>query len=188
MNLDSKNKLPIIMIGKGGHSDVLADIVALNNKKILKFIEYSEEESFFNTYEPNEVLLINGIGISSNSNRRKEVLERYKNKGYTFTRVIHPSAIISKTVKLSNDIQIMAGVVINAYSKIGINCILNTGVIVDHHCIIEDNIHIAPGAVLCGNVIVESNSFIGANSTLTQNTKITNNTFIKANSLINGSK
>ena len=42
----------------------------------------------------------------------------------------------------------MAGVVINAGTKIGENVIINTGAIVEHDCIIDHHGHIATGARL----------------------------------------
>ena len=36
-------------------------------------------------------------------------------------------SVISQNTILSDDIQVMAGVVINSRSKIGKNCIINTG-------------------------------------------------------------
>ncbi|GAA3324509.1 hypothetical protein GCM10020331_052660 [Ectobacillus funiculus] len=53
----------------------------------------------------------------------------------------------------------MPGAVINAYSRIHDNAIINTGATIDHDNEIESHAHIAPGCNLAGNVKVEEGAF-----------------------------
>jgi len=186
-----KKKLPVFMIGSGGHASVVLDILTLNKIKIAgiiqnksvknkKFRKYKviSEESFLSMFKFNEALLINGVGQIVGSKQRQKLTEKFVRKKYKFISAIHPISVVDHNIKLPPDIQIMAGVVVNSGCEFGNNCILNTRCIVDHDCKIRSNTHIAPGAVLCGNVEIGPNSFIGANSTVIHGIKI------KANSLI----
>ena len=58
--------------------------------------------------------------------------------------LIHPSAIISKSVDLESQILVCANAVINPMAKKGV--IINTSSVVEHECIIGDFSHIAPSA------------------------------------------
>lgn len=50
----------------------------------------------------------------------------------------------------------MANVVINSYSVIGKQCILNTASIIEHDNLIGDYVHISSNAVLCGEVSINN--------------------------------
>src|SRR6185436_2983962 len=77
---------------------------------------------------------------------------------------IHPSAVISASVKMGEGIMIAANATLNPLVQLGKGVICNTSTSIDHECIIGDFSHIAPGAVLCGNVSIGNGTFIGANS------------------------
>ena len=192
-----KEKLPIYMIGSGGHASVVLDILLLNgltiegviqntnliNKKFKSF-ELFSENNFMKYFGIEDVRLVNGIGNMPKNNIRMNVTNNFKSKKYKFISTIHPSATIEKNIELPSDIQVMAGVVINSGCQIGNDCIINTRAVLDHDCQIGNNTHIAPGAVLCGGVKVGRDSFIGANSTILQGVSIKAGTLVAAASLV----
>src|SRR4030095_339622 len=81
---------------------------------------------------------------------------------------IHPSAVISASVKMGDGVMVAANATLNPLVEIGQGVICNTSSSIDHECVIGDFSHIAPGAVLCGNVMVGRGSFVGANSVIKQ--------------------
>jgi sugar O-acyltransferase (sialic acid O-acetyltransferase NeuD family) len=97
---------------------------------------------------------------------------------------IHPSAVISGSVKMGDGIMIAANATLNPLVQLGRGVICNTSTSIDHECIIGDFSHIAPGAVLCGNVTVGRGSFIGANSVIRQGITIGNNVIIGAGTVV----
>ena len=78
----------------------------------------------------------------------------------------------------------MPGVIINAQSTIGKNCIINTGSIIEHDNSFEDFSSCGPGVVTGGNVKVGKLSHLGIGSIILNNCKIGPNTIIGANSTI----
>ena len=64
-----------------------------------------------------------------------------RNDGYTFTTIVHPSAVLEGDVNIEEGAQILAGVVIQPGTSIGKDTIINSGVILDHDCNIEKNCH-----------------------------------------------
>ena len=99
----------------------------------------------------------------------------FRNLGYNFSVVIHPSSIISDNVFLSEGVQIMAGTIIQNNTKIGTDSIINTGAVIDHDCIIGNDCHIAPNSTICGSVKCGNESYIGAGATIIQKISIGKN-------------
>ena len=186
-----KKKQLVIIIGLGGHSKVLLEILKQKSFKIIGYtdktknciiagIPYLGNDEKVLDFSPKDIFLVNGIGYPKRENVRKKKFKYFKEKKYNFLTLKHSNSIISNNVKCSEGSQIMAGSVIQPGCIIGKNSIINTLASIDHDCIIGDNVHIAPGAILCGNVKIGNNSFIGAGSIIVPNISIKSNSFIKA--------
>lgn len=193
-----KPLLPIILLGAGGHTKVLIDALRLQSVEILGIVDVdpnkkglelmgvpiigSDEEVM--KYPPQKIRLINGIGSVRVSSLRRQLFESFKCKGYQFENVIHPSAIIANEVILSEGVQIMAGVIIQAGCQIGVNTIINTGALVDHDCLIGRHVHIAPGVVLSGGVVVEESAHIGTGAVIIQGVRAGANSLVAAGAVV----
>jgi len=81
-------------------------------------------DSMISAYEPETLLLVNGIGSINLPRKRTAVFEKFKAKGFTFATVVHPSATVASDVVLGEGVQIMAGVVIQPGCTIGDNVIV----------------------------------------------------------------
>ena len=195
--LNNKDSRSIVILGAGGHAKVVAEALTLSGKEILGCItsdkkpgevcfglEVLGSDGILAKFSRQDVLIANGIGSLPYQTLRKKLAEKVRALGFEFTSVIHPTAIISDTVKLSNGAQIMAGVVIQPSSIIGADSIVNTGVVIDHDCIIGDNCHISPGVTLCGGVLVDSCVFVGAGSSVLQNISIGANSIVASGSVV----
>lgn len=168
---------PVIVLGSGGHAKVLLEILRKQNIKILAIsdpnlasdlepTDWSEYKMLTNdnevlNYSPDQVYLVNGLGSIDVGNRRQQIFQEFKDKGYSFLNVIHPSTIIASDVKLGEGVQIMAGAIIQPGSYLGNNVLVNTGTTIDHDCLIEDHVHLAPGVVLSGNVKIGNGAHLG---------------------------
>jgi sugar O-acyltransferase (sialic acid O-acetyltransferase NeuD family) len=177
---------PVIILGAGGHAGALIDILKLRSIKILGITDRDSTKTgqsklgvqviggddVIAKYLPATVQLVNGLGSVRAGDDRKSLFERFKNCGYGFANVIHPSAIIASDVVLSEGVQIMAGAVVQTGCRIGKNVIINTRAVLDHDCQIENHVHVAPGVVLSGGVKVGENALIGAGATVIQEIRI----------------
>ncbi len=90
----------------------------------------------------------------------------------TFTKLIHPTAIISKWVEIGEGSIITAGCILTCNIKIGKHAQLNLNTTIGHDCIIGDYFTTAPGANISGNCRFDNNVYFGTGSAVKQNIKI----------------
>ncbi len=176
----------MILLGGGGHARVLLDSLRLLSVEVLGIVEKDPggvmkrvlgvpvlgPDKVVLDYDPSEVLLVNGLGGAGNTSSRTRLFQSFATRGYSFAGVVHPRAIISSTVLLSEGIQVMAGAVINPGTTVGDNTIINTSASVDHDCRIGAHVHIAPGVTLSGAVVVGDEVHIGTGATVIQGVTI----------------
>lgn len=185
----------IIIIGNGGHASVLVETLIAQQREIKGYTAPQGEKSFLNlsylgiddvidTYDPNEVELVLGLGTIGISTLRKSVFEQFVAKGYTFSNVIHPTAIVASSVKMGRGVQIMAGVILQTNSSTADNSIINTGSIVDHDSLIGCHVHLAPGVTLSGGVRIGDSCHIGTGTSIIQGITIGEETLVGAGSVV----
>jgi sugar O-acyltransferase (sialic acid O-acetyltransferase NeuD family) len=185
-------KKPVAIVGYSGHAYVIIDIFLNAGRLVTSYCD--SEEKTLNPYN------LNYLGKES------EVISQLKNFDYFACvghngirekihaqlsqylgdpiNAIHPSAVISASVKMGNGVMLAANTTLNPMVEIGNGVVCNTSCSIDHECIIGDFSFIAPGAVLCGNVKVGRSSFVGANSVIRQGITIGNNVIIGAGTVV----
>lgn len=190
--MKSTLKKPVAIVGYSGHAYVIIDIF-LNAGRLVTAYCDSEEKTlnpYHLTYLGKESEVINKLKkfdyftcVGHNGIREKIYNELSQFLGNPIN-AIHPSAVISASVKMGDGVMIAANATINPLVEIGKGVVCNTSATIDHECIIGDFSFIAPGAVLCGNVKVGRSSFIGANSVIRQGITIGNNVIIGAGTVV----
>ena len=187
----------VIIMGDGGHAKVLTDLLQLLARKIIGYTstKFQKEEEFFGIkclgndsviedYAPEEIKLVNAIAAMPRSDTRREIGDKMRKRGYQFATLIHPSAIVAKSVIIEEGVQIMAGSVIQSGTKIGIDSIINTNASIDHDCSIGKSVHIAPGVTMSGNVTIDDYAHVGTGTSIIQGIKIGKASIIAAGSVI----
>lgn len=174
----------ISVFGASGHAKVILEIIELNNMSVDNVFDADHTKTRLLNYSVNHDLKqvkSNTFVAIGNNSIRKRIVEQYD---LTPDSLIHPSAVISKYVGMGIGSVVMAGVSINADSRIGNHCILNTNCSVDHDCIIEDYVHVSPNASLAGNVQIGEGTHVGIGSTIIQGIKVGRNCIIGAGTVI----
>ena len=187
-----------IIIGGGGHARVVHDALIScgqsvhgvteldmnKDSKLLSSVPLIGSDDQILEFDPEEVLLANGIGGSSRVKSRWQVFEIFTTEGYSFLTVVHPTAVVSSSVELSEGVQVMAGAVVQAGAQIGPNSLINTATSVDHDCLIARNCHVAPGATICGGVRVGQDTMIGAGAVIIDGVSVGADCLIGAGSVV----
>lgn len=178
---------PLVMLGAGGHSNVLAELLLAEGRNIIAIVSPKEvtdssplsgiarltsDESVLEVYQPEQVELVNGIGSIPMNNTRLKVFNYFSEHGYYFASVISPYAMLSKSIVIAEGVQVMSGAILQSNANIGVNSIINSGAIIEHDCSIGAHNHIAPGATLSGGVITGRQVHIGTGANIIQGIEI----------------
>lgn len=185
----------LILLGAGGHAKVLLsllnllhyDVTGVCDPELIKSgvinwegIPVLGDDSVIENYSPSDICLVNGIGQRVGDSTRLKLFQHFKERGYDFPVLVHPTAYVDNDVLLAEGVQVMAGVIIQPGVSVGVNSIINTKASVDHDCTISSDVHIAPGATLCGGVSIGVGVFIGAGAVIAQGISVGNEAVIGA--------
>ena len=169
------NNLTISIYGSGGHGKVVGEIASLNGFKIIDFYDdnYKSIKNFNFTLKGTFGDMIKNkkkydtffVAIGDNKIRSVKLKRLIKHK-LNITNLIHPTAVISKLVKIDRGICFMANSVVNPGSVIKFGAIINTSASIDHDCSIGKYCHISPNCSLSGKVKVGNYTWIGTGSSV----------------------
>ncbi|KWW16562.1 MULTISPECIES: acetyltransferase [Peribacillus] len=173
----------IVIIGAGGHSKVVQDIIrALDGHRLMAILDdefkvlkkkgelyFGPISSFKDLFIHFECKLI--IAIGKNDIRMKLVNELNLDP-MDYETVIHPTAVIGQDVMIGSGTVIMPNVVLNAGAKVGNQVILNTSSVIEHDAHLKDFVHIAPNATVTGAVRIGTGTLLGAGAAVIPSIKI----------------
>jgi len=189
----------IVIFGSSGHGNVVLDCIEKQGKyKVVGFLDsFKKKGSETNghkilgseydlPYLKDKYNLFGGI-VAIGDNWNRQVIVNKINSiipDFNFISAIHPSVVIGRNVKIGNGVAIMAGVIINANSRIDDHCILNTYSSLDHDGVMQESSSLAPRVCVGGNLFLERFSSIGLGSHVIENISIGRHSVIGAGSLV----
>jgi sugar O-acyltransferase (sialic acid O-acetyltransferase NeuD family) len=188
----------VLIIGAGGHAQVVADILlrmADDGQAIIP-VGFLDDKpallglSFLGLPVVGRVsdlpdMAYDALIVAVGENRtRKHILEHLSGNFCRFAVALHPRSILAPDVKVGNGSMVCAGAIANTGAVIGAHVILNTGCSVDHHNVIGDCVHIAPGVHLGGEVEVGEGTLIGIGATVMPRRRIGSWSVVGAGALV----
>lgn len=178
------DSMKIILIGQGGHSKVIRDMVlSYQEYEIAGYLDdrYMNltviDGEYFGPISAttelieylDEVKFVIAIG---NNEIRKRIAQQLNLSDQYYMTIIQKTAVVSPSARIGHGTVIMANAVINADAHIGNHAIINTSSIVEHDNKLGNYVHISPRSTLTGSVIVEEGTHIGAGATIIPNIKV----------------
>ena len=188
----------IILIGAGGHAKSCLDVLSSlskyykiagfvdNNRNIKKILNHKvlgTNKDLPKIFKTCKYALIS-IGQIKTFKIRENCFKKLKKIGFKLPSIISRHSYFSKNSKLGMGSIVMHGVVVNAFSSIGNNCIINTNSTIEHDVLIGNNCHVAGGSVINGGVKIGNGTFIGSGTVIKQGIKVGNNCVVKANTFV----
>lgn len=167
--------MKVLIIGNGGHSKVVQEMVLSLNFKIIaildsKFTESKRKDGI--DYAPiksieeflkHDVRVVIAIGDNGS---RKKISDQLSLQPEQYLTIIHSSAVVSSSSRIGVGTVVMPTAVINANAIVGEHCIINTGSIIEHENTIDNFSHVSPNATLTGDVSTGEGVHIGASVTV----------------------
>jgi UDP-perosamine 4-acetyltransferase len=168
----------IVVVGAGGHAQVVAEAVSLQGDyQLLGFLDADPEKR--GTYlldwpvlggddhpfvEPPRFLV--GLGGHRATSLRVRLYEQFLGRSFLPGRAVHPVATVSLYASVGDGTVVLAAATVCAGARVGANVIVNTRSVVEHDSVVGDHVQISPGAVLTGGVVVENEAFVGAGAVI----------------------
>ncbi len=121
------------------------------------------------------------LSFTSLSDLNKRMLKyiELKKLGVQFPVLIHPDAIVERSVKLGEGSIVLAGSIIGSHANLGPLNFVNTGSIVSHEVTASCNNHFAPNSTIAGKVSIGANNLFGMNCSVFMGLKIGNNNIVQ---------
>lgn len=174
----------IAVIGKGGHSKVILDLIRETPGAVIRAIlddkvqDLHREDGILTGPIASVQALIQEIPdlrfvIAIGDNRtRRAMVRRLGLEEERYVSLISPRAWISPSCEVGCGTVVMPHAVINAEARVGKHAIINSGAVVEHDCVLEDFVHIAPQAAVTGSVLAKKGAFIGAGASVIPGVRI----------------
>lgn len=142
------------------------DISYPNEKKYYGYDIIGNDENYEEIYKSGIHNIVVAGGWLKDPKIISNIFSKASSAGFNFPNIIHDSAKISDNVNLGAGIQIFTNVFIGPNATIGDGCVINNGSIVSHDSQLGKFNFIAPGAVLAGNVKTGNFVILGINSSV----------------------
>lgn len=164
----------VVVLGSGGHAAVCIDILIERGHRVVGAVGTRSDD------RPLQVPLLGGdellprlrdegvaafVAIGDNRVRGR-LMALAQGHGFPLVSAVSPAAHISPSTVIGDNVAVMAGAVVNAYSRLADGVIVNTGATVDHDADLARLVHVGPGSHLAGKVTVTEGAFLGAGTTV----------------------
>ena len=192
------NKLPLILIGGGGHCHSSIDVVELEGRysvygildrsiekgvKVLGYPVLGDDE-VLNGFAGQGYHFLITIGQIKSAAPRFNLWEKLKSTGANMATVISPRSYVSPSASVEAGTAVFHNAVVNAKASIGFNSIINTSSLIEHDTRIGDHVHVSTGAIINGGCSIGDRTFIGSGATIVNNVNIGSDVIIGAGSVV----
>ncbi len=193
-----RNSKRVLVWGAGGHGKVVIDaLMAGTEWEVAGIID---EDGKKNNTEilGVKVMLFEGdladaarrlecdcvtIAMGDNYTRFKK-FQQIRRSGLTPVNVVHPSAHVSRFVKMGEGVTILAGATINPGTVLEDNVCVNTAASVDHDNYLENSCHIFPNATLTGGVRIGGFAYVGSGAVIKPNLTVQKYSYVGAGAVV----
>ncbi len=198
MSVVNQSKIPLLLIGGGGHCRSCIDVIeATQEYEIVGIVEAEGASS--DNLTPYSVIGFDAdlpellqqtahcfitIGQVKHAIIRHRIFEELKAMQAILPTIVSPMAYVSSTAKLGEGTIVMHQALVNAYAQIGDNCIVNSQALIEHDCVVANHCHVSTAAKLNGQVVVGEGCLIGSSSIVKQSVELADEVLVGAGSLV----
>ncbi|WP_137844337.1 acetyltransferase [Microbacterium sp. 2FI] len=185
----------LVLLGGGGHARSVLAALTLRGERISAYLANSPSTTLpglthlggdeqLELLDPDEVLLVNGVGTTGSTTARRTLHDRARRLGFRVTQVVHPRAFIDPGAHVADAVQVLAGAIVNVGAELHEGALINSGAIVEHDTLVAAHAHIAPGAVLAGGVRVGAGALVGLGARVIQGITVGSDSIVGAGAVV----
>jgi acetyltransferase EpsM len=188
----------VLVWGAGGHGKVVVDALLASGEWEVAGILDEGEKKWGTEVLGVQVFSLEGgvaeaarrldcgrvaIAIGDNYGRFQK-FQQVRRAGLSVVNVVHPSAHVSRFVKMGEGVSILAGATINPGTTIEDNVCVNTSASVDHDNHLERGCHIFPNATLTGGVRIAEFAYVGSGAVIAPNLTVEKYSYVGAGAVV----
>ena len=190
------NKIPLILVGGGGHCKSVIDVAESAGYTILGILDRHEEvgkcvlgyevigtDDDMAKYADKADFIVT-VGQIKSPNLRIKLHQMLAEAHCNLATIIASTAHVSKHAMIGEGTVIMHQAFVNADAHIGKGCIINTASIIEHEATVGDYCHVSTGATINGGASIGQRTFVGSQSVVNQCVTIGDNIIIGAGSAV----
>ena len=193
---DTTHSKPVLILGAGGHGQVVAQAVLASGRSVLGFLDDDKEklgqtvEGFYilgdsndapDLLSQNDASLIVAIG---DNQKRHLKLFSLLNANLELTTVIHPSAVVAPNTLIGLGTVIMPLAVVNTGAEIAQGVIVNSSSVIEHNVKVGVCAHISPRAVVAGDSVVSDRVWVGAGAVIKEGLTLGTDAIVGAGAVV----
>jgi len=178
----------LVIIGSGALGRIALNIARLNKEEVTGFYDDNPDmigkqvdglkvkgnaADIFNLDPASRIVV--GIG---EVDKRKEMHDKLKAKGFDFAALVHPTASIASSAKIEEGCIIKENAVVEIGTAIGANSVIGNGAVICHDSNIGKHCRIAPSVTIAGNATVGAESYLCVGVKIDRRIKIGKKTII----------
>ena len=166
------------------------EVVAFSvNREYIEALELSGRpvvafEDIEELYPPDEFAMLVAIGYSGVNERRADVYNQCKERGYQLISYVCSKATTWNDLDVGENTFVFEDNVIQPFAKIGNNVVLWSGNHIGHHSVVGDHCFITSHVVISGGTVIGDRCFLGVNATIRDHITIAPSTVIGAGAII----
>jgi len=188
----------VLVWGAGGHGKVTVDALLASGEWEVAGILDEDEKKWGTEVLGAKVFSLDGgvaeaakgldcgriaVAIGDNYARFEKFLQ-LRRAGLTPVNVVHPSAHVSRFVKMGEGVTILAGATVNPGTTIEDNVCVNTSASVDHDNYLERSCHIFPNATLTGGVRIQEFAYVETGAVIAPNLTVEKYSYVGAGAVV----
>src|ERR1700722_15346127 len=188
----------VLVWGAGGHGKVTVDaLLASGEWELAGILDEDEKKSGTQVLGVRVFSLEGGVAEAArrldcgrvavaigDNYARFEKFQQLRRAGLTAVNVVHPSAHVSRFVKMGEGVTILAGATINPGTTIEDNVCVNTSASVDHDNHLEMSCHIFPNATITGGVRIKQFVHVGSGAVIAPNLTLEKYSYVGAGAVV----
>ncbi len=179
-------KLPILLVGAGGHARSCIDVIEEEGRfvvsglvgtsdqvgtSVLGYPILGTDADLSSLLRAHPYALVT-VGQIKTPEPRVQLFNLLLNHWCALPVIVSPRAHVSRHAVVESGTVVMHGAIVNAGARVGRNCILNSQSLVEHDSVIGDHCHIATAVAINSGVHIGAGTFIGSNVSVRQGVRI----------------
>ncbi len=193
---DTTPSKPVLILGAGGHGQVVAQAVLASGRNVLGFLD-DDKQKLGQTLEGFSILgdsndapdLLNQndasliVAIGDNQQRHLKLFSLL-NANLEITTVIHPSAVVAPNTIIGLGTVIMPLAVVNTGAEIAQGVIVNSSSVIEHNVKLGVCAHVSPRAVIAGDSVVLDRVWVGAGAVVKEGLTLGTDAIVGAGAVV----